>query len=83
MRVAVEFEKEDVIFGEEDWIAATGVADGPSMKTVLVTRVQVELASMSATLVGAGGPTVTKAVEREHRLLLSCGLDSLVATTRS
>jgi len=88
VREAVEveegrIEEPDVVEGDEDWIAASGVADGSSTKTVLVTREQVKLASMFATPVGAGASTVTKFVEIEHRLLVSDGLGGLVATTRS
>jgi hypothetical protein len=76
-------EEPDVVDGDEDWIAASGVGDGGSTKTVLVTREQVELVSMFATPVGAGASTVTKFVVIEHRLFVSDGLDGLVATTRS
>jgi hypothetical protein len=76
-------EEQDVVDGDEGWIAASGVEDGASTKTVLVTREQVELVLMFATPVGAGASTVTKPVVTEHRLSVSDGLDGLVATTRS
>jgi hypothetical protein len=87
VREAVEvlegrIEEQDVVDGDEDWRAASGVEDGESTKTVLVTREQVEVVSMFATPVGAGASTVTKPVVIEHRLLVSDGLDGLVATTR-
>jgi hypothetical protein len=87
VREAVEVEEgrveEQDVDGDEDWIAASGVEDGESTKTVLVTREQVEVVSMFATSVGAGASTVTKPVVIEHRLSVSDGLNGLVATTRS
>jgi hypothetical protein len=67
---------------DEGRIEVSGVADGASTETVLVTREQVgsaELVWTAKSAVGLGASTVTKPVTIEHKLSV---FEGLVATAR-